>query len=81
VEDRGLNVTPDHAIFNGEAMTVITKLHALTVARRAYGHDYAESIAHQLPDKVDFDNAKDMQLLFELGLTPDRLFDALGAEF
>jgi hypothetical protein len=61
-------------------MRVITKIHALTVARRAYGPDYAESIAPRLPDKADFDNAKDRQLLFELGLTPDRLFDALGAE-
>jgi hypothetical protein len=61
-------------------MRVITKIHVLTVARRAYGQDYAESIAPRLPDRADFDNAKDRQLLFELGLTPDRLFDAFGAE-
>jgi len=61
-------------------MRAITKIHILTVARRAYGHDYAKSIAPRLPDKADFDNAQDRQLLFELGLTPDRLFDAFGAE-
>jgi hypothetical protein len=61
-------------------MTIITKIHALAVARRVFGHDYAESIASRLPDKVDFDNAKDRKLLFDLGLTPDSLSDALGAE-
>jgi hypothetical protein len=61
-------------------MRVITKIHALAVARRVFGHDYAESIAPRLPDKVDFDNAKDRKLLFDLGLTPDSLADALGAE-
>jgi hypothetical protein len=61
-------------------MTVITKTHALAVARRAYGPDYARSVAERLPDRIDLDKAADVALLFELGLTPDRLADALGAE-
>jgi hypothetical protein len=61
-------------------MTVITKTHALKVVRRAYGPDHAESLAELLPDRIDLDNVADTRLLSELGLTPDRLFDALGAE-
>lgn len=61
-------------------MTVITKAHALSVIRRAYGSDYADSLAGRLPDRIDLDNSADVRLLSELGLTPDRLFDALGAE-
>lgn len=61
-------------------MTVVTKTHALKVIRRAYGSDYAESVAGRLPDRIDLDNAADARLLCELGLTPDRLFGALGAE-
>ena len=59
---------------------VITKPHALTVLRRAYGPDYAASVADRLPDRIDFDRPADLALLFELGLTQDRLFSALGGE-
>ena len=61
-------------------MTAITKAHALRVIRRAYGPDHAESLAGRLPDRIDLDNAAHAHLLSELGLTPDRLFNALGAE-
>ena len=61
-------------------MTVITKAHALNVIRRVYGPDHAESLAERLPDRIDLDNAAHAKLLSELGLTPDRLFNALGAE-
>jgi hypothetical protein len=61
-------------------MTAITKTHALSVIRRAYGSDHADSLAGRLPDRIDLDNAAHARLLSELGLTPDRLFDALGAE-
>ena len=61
-------------------MTVITKTHALMVIRRTFGPGHAESLAERLPDRIDLDNPADTQLLFELGLTRDRLFSALGAE-
>ena len=61
-------------------MNIITKTDALKVIRRAYGPDQAESLAGRLPDRIDLDNAADTELLFELGLTPDRLFSALGGE-
>ena len=61
-------------------MTVITKAHALNVLRRVYGPDHAESLGKRLPDRIDLDSAADTQLLFELGLTRDRLFSELGAE-
>jgi len=61
-------------------MTVITKTHALQVIRRAFGPDQAELLAERLPDRIDLDNAADTRLLFELGLTRDRLFSELGAE-
>jgi hypothetical protein len=61
-------------------MTVITKTHALRVIRRAYGPDHARSVAERLPDRIDLDSAADRKLLFDLGLTPDGLFSALGGE-
>jgi hypothetical protein len=61
-------------------MTVIAKTDILMIIRRAYGPDHAESLAERLPDRIDLDNAADTELLFELGLTPDRLFSALGGE-
>jgi hypothetical protein len=61
-------------------MTAITKTHALRVISRAYGRDRAESLAGRLPDRIDLDDATHTKLLSELGLTPDRLFNSLGAE-
>jgi len=61
-------------------MTAIKKAGALRVIRRAYGPDRAESLAERLPDWIDLDNAAHTRLLAELGLTPDGLFDELGAE-
>ena len=61
-------------------MTIITKAHALKVIRRAYGQEHAESLAERLPDRIDLDEPADARLLSELGLTRDRLFNALGAE-
>jgi hypothetical protein len=61
-------------------MAIITKTEALNVIRRAYGPDHAESLAERLPDQIDLDDAADAKLLFQLGLTRDRLFDALGGE-
>ena len=61
-------------------MTAITKASALRVIRRAYGPDRAESLAGRLPDRIDLEDAAHARLLSELGLTPDGLFDELGAE-
>lgn len=61
-------------------MKIITKAHALRVLRRAYGPDYANSVADRLPEQLDFDNPADTEVLYKLGLTPDRLFSALGGE-
>ena len=61
-------------------MTIITKASALRVVSRAYGPEHAESMAERLPDPIDLDNAEQVRLLSELGLTPDCLFNALGAE-
>ena len=61
-------------------MTAVTKTHALQVIRRAYGPDHADSLAGRLPDRIDLENAAHTRMLSELGLTPDRLFDELGAE-
>ena len=61
-------------------MAVITKTHALRVIRRAYGSEHAESLADRLPERIDLDDARDTALLFDLGLTPDRLAGALGGE-
>jgi hypothetical protein len=62
-------------------MTILTKNQALGVIRRAYGPDRAESLAERLPELVDLENPADHELLFELGLTRERLFQALGAEW
>ncbi|WP_433362905.1 hypothetical protein ACQPZX_31165 [Actinoplanes sp. CA-142083] len=61
-------------------MAVITKTHALNVVRRAYGPTHAEAVAPQLPERIDLDNPAHTNLLYKLGLTPDRLFSALGGE-
>ena len=61
-------------------MTIITKAYALRVVSRAYGPEHAESMIERLPDPIDLDNAEQVRLLSELGLTPDGLFNALGAE-
>jgi hypothetical protein len=62
-------------------MAILTKNQALRVIRRAYGPDRAESLAERLPERVDLENPAHHELLFELGLTRDRLFQALGAEW
>jgi hypothetical protein len=62
-------------------MAVVTKSHALNVIRRAYGPDFAESVRDQLPDRLDLDKPKDMDILFKLGVTPDHLMNALGGEY
>jgi len=61
-------------------MTAVSKATALGVLRRAYGPDHAESLARRLPDRIDLDNAAHTRLLSDLGLSPDSLFNALGAE-
>ena len=61
-------------------MTAITKAEALRVICRAYGSEHADSLVGRLPERIDLDDAADANLLSELGLTPDRLFSALGAE-
>jgi hypothetical protein len=61
-------------------MTVLTKTEVLSVIHRAYGPNHAEFLAERLPDRIDLDNTADTSLLFELGLTPERLLGALGAE-
>jgi hypothetical protein len=62
-------------------MTVLTKTQALGVIRRAYGPDMAESLAERMPVQIDTEDPADHKLLFELGLTRERLFEALGAEW
>jgi hypothetical protein len=62
-------------------MTILTKNQALGVIRRAYGPDRAEALAARLPEQVDLENLADRKLLFQLGLTRERLFQALGAEW
>ena len=62
-------------------MTILTKNQALGVIRRAYGSDRAELLADHLPKRVDLENPADRELLAQLGLTRERLFQALGAEW
>jgi hypothetical protein len=59
---------------------LLTKTEALTIIRRAYGPAHAASLADRLPDRIDLDDEADVELLFELGLTRDGLFSALGGE-
>ena len=61
-------------------LTVITKTDALRIIGRAYGPLRAESLTDRLPERIDFDNEADIELLFALGLTRDGLFGALGGE-
>ncbi|XVV16245.1 hypothetical protein ACQP2X_18380 [Actinoplanes sp. CA-131856] len=62
-------------------MAVITKAHAVNVLRRVYGPDHARSLVDRIPDRLDLDDPADSKLLFELGLTPDRLTEAMGGEY
>lgn len=59
-------------------MASLTKIEALAIIRRAFGSDLADSLAASLPDRIDLDNAADVDLLFRLGLSRDHLFNALG---
>ena len=61
-------------------MTILTKNQALGVIRRAYGSDRAELLADHLPERV-ISKSADRELLAQLGLTRERLFQALGAEW
>jgi hypothetical protein len=61
-------------------MAVITKNHALNVIRRAFGPEFAESIAGSVPDRINLDDPADTKVLADLGVTRDRLLDALGGE-
>jgi hypothetical protein len=61
-------------------MAVLTKSHMLNVIRRAYGPDFAESVREKLPDHLDPAKPADMAVLYDLGLTRDRLMGALGGE-
>ncbi|MDY7085573.1 MAG: hypothetical protein SYR96_10745 [Actinomycetota bacterium] len=62
-------------------MPTVTRTHVLNVARRAFGPDFAESVRERLPDRLDLQNPADTRILYELGLTPDRLISALGGEY
>jgi hypothetical protein len=37
-------------------------------------------LTERLPDSIDLDNAAQVRLLSELGVTPDGLLDAFGAQ-
>ena len=62
-------------------MAIYTRTQALGIIRRAYGPDVAESLTERLPERIDLENPVDRQLLFQLGLTRERLSEALGAEW
>jgi hypothetical protein len=62
-------------------MTTLKKTQALSVIRRALGPDMAETLADRLPERIDLDDPADRERLFRLGLTRERLFEALGAEW
>lgn len=40
----------------------------------------ADALAKQLPDRIELDDARHVELPVRLHLTGDRLFDALGGE-
>jgi hypothetical protein len=61
-------------------MATLTKLQVLQVIRRAYGPDAAHALTGRLPDRINLDDSADVELLARLGLSRDRLFDALGGE-
>jgi hypothetical protein len=61
-------------------MAIHTKAAALAVIRRAYGPEFADTIAGQLPDQIDPDSDADAELLRRLGLTTEGLAEALGGE-
>lgn len=61
-------------------MAVLTRAQALAVLRRAYGPDVAQSLAGDLPDSIDLEDAADIELLSRLGISRDRLVNALGGE-
>jgi hypothetical protein len=67
-------------MFGSEVAMIFTKAQALRIIHGAYGAAMAESVARQLPERIDLDDAANAELLLRLGVTRDRLFDALGAE-
>ena len=61
-------------------MLILSRAQLLQVIGRAYGPELADALAPQLPKQVDLDQPSDAELLYRLGVTCDRLFNALGAE-
>jgi hypothetical protein len=61
-------------------MAVLTKMQALQIIRRAYGPDAAHALAKRLPDRIDMEDSAHLEMLARLGITRDRLFNALGGE-
>jgi hypothetical protein len=61
-------------------MAVLSKAEALAIIRRSYGPDFAEQIEDRLPDQLDPDDDADIETLFRLGITRERLVDALGGD-
>lgn len=62
-------------------MSTVTRSHVLNVVRRAFGPDFAESVRDKLPDRINLEDPADTRVLYDLGLTPDRLMGALGGEY
>ena len=61
-------------------LAVLTRAQALAILRRAYGPEIVESLAGDLPDSIDLEDAADIELLSRLGISRDRLVNALGGE-
>ncbi|GAA1123602.1 hypothetical protein GCM10009630_21900 [Kribbella jejuensis] len=61
-------------------MAVHTKAELLAVIRRAYGPDVADAVAGELPDQLDPERDADAEVLARLGITRERLANALGGE-